>query len=116
MSAAESVTALLGQAAALDEAHLRSLSLAWDAAWHAEGSTAPAALRRAKQAAADAGRDWDAVRRRAWNLADHAPRSSYQIRRGISDAAHALLTADLISDGDYAALRAPWDQVTGQAP
>ncbi|MGC2163403.1 MAG: hypothetical protein WA634_15955, partial [Silvibacterium sp.] len=108
---------LLDKAAALNAAQARALSLAWDELWHAEGSPAPAALRRAKQAATQSGRDWEDARRRAWNLADSAPwPSSYQIRRGISDAGHAILAADLISVADYAALRAPWDQVTGQAP
>lgn len=108
------MAALLDKAAALDAAQAKALSIAWAVLWNAEGTIAPAALRRAKQAATDAGRDWEGARWRAWNLADSAPwPSSYQIRRGISDAAHALLVRDLISEADYAALRGPWDRVTG---
>lgn len=107
------MAALLDKAAALDAAQAKALSIAWAVLWNAEGTITPAALRRAKQAALEAGRDWEGIRKQAWDLADSAPWTSYQIRRGVSDAAHAELARDLISEADCKALRAPWEQVTG---
>jgi hypothetical protein len=103
---------LLTAAAALTDEQAVALAAAWDMLWHADGSPAPAAAAAARAAALAAGRDWDGARREAWNIAFRAswPVSGYPVRRGISDAVHAVLVRDLISDAEFAALYAPWQQ------
>ncbi len=105
---------LLAAAAALTGEQAVALAAAWDTLWHADGSPAPAAAAAPRAAAIGAGRDWDGARREAWNIAFRAdwPVSGYPVRRGISDAAHAVLVRDLISGAEFAALYAPWQQAT----
>ena len=81
-----------------------------------DGSPAPAALETARKAAGCAGLDWHGTRKAAWRavMAAKLPETGYTLRRAVSDAAHAVLARGLISEADFAALRGPWRQVTGE--
>lgn len=111
------VAALLARAAGLDVSASGALGRDWDQAWHADYSPGPAALTAAQQAAAGHGRDWKTVRDLAWDVATRASwPAGYPVKRGISDAATALLAADLISEADFGTLTGPWRRVAGEVP